>query len=358
MQDASSLEALPSAQQDQALLTDAQAQQHHCNMQSQLIAAQRLPDPCQQQFQQPSPLEAHQSQFPSWLPRPQALVPQSQVQVNQPCYSSELPSHDQPSDQQVVSRQQSHRPPVASSSMLSGRDQYEVLRLQSSLISRQSQSSPTVPSQAHLSPLPHQVMDQPQFVQSVTHKLAFAASAISCQTPQAVSAYQSAFQHDSVTVRQSSGHDLTNSRHHKRQHSMHHQPDAGDLTQGNGAVDEQGQSIRAGQQQPYDRQHTAILNGEAEGPYRTQGQSLRSEQQQPYRMAAAHQQRLMEHTVSRSSDGNSITESRTVASSSSHYEFSFRDTSNLALPRPGISFEPFNCRITAAMLPLALSGCV
>ena len=319
------------------MLIDAQAQPHHCDMQSELIAAQHLPDPYQQQFQHPSPTEARHFQFPSMPPKPHPVIPQSQVQVNQPFYSSELPRHDQPSDHHVDSQQQSYPDPVASSGMLNGRDQYEVLCLQSSLIPRQSHSSPTVPSQAQLSPLPYQVMPQPQFVQSVTHKSAFSASAISCQTPQAVSASQSASQQDSVTVQQSSGHALTSTRHQERQHSMHHQLNAGDVTQGNGAVDEQGQSIRAGQQQPCDRQQRAILNGEGEGPYDTQGQGFRSEQQQPYSVAAAHLQCLTEHTVSRSSDGSSVTESRIVASSSSHYEFSFRrDTSRAALPRPGI----------------------
>ena len=345
MQDAGSLETSPSEQQHQALLPDAQPQQRHCDMQPQLIAAQHLPESHQQHFQPPSPTEAHQFQFPSRLPKPQSVVPHSQVQVNQPYHSSELPSHELLSDQQVASQQQSEAPPVASTAMLHGSDQYEVLRLQSSLIPRQSHSSLTVPSQAHLSPLPYHAMAQPQFVQSVTHESAFAASAISCQTPQAVSASQSASQHDSVTVRQSAGHVLTNSRHQGRQHSMHCHLNEGEVSQDNSAVNEQGQSIRAEQEQPCDRQQPAKMDRKIQGPYGTQGQAFELEQQQPYTVAAAHQQRSSEHTVSRSPDANSVTESHTVSSSSSHYEFSFRrDTSSSALPRSGISLRTFECK--------------
>ena len=329
MQDAHSLEALPSAQEDQALSTDSQAQQHHCEMQPQLIAAQYLPDSYQQQCQQPSPIEAHQFQFPSRLPKPQSAVAESQVQVNQPYFSSQSPSHDQPSCQQVSSQQQVSAPPVASAGMMNGRDQYEVLRLQSSLIPRQSHPSLTVPSQAEM---PYQAM--PHFVQSVSYKSACAASAISCQTPQAGSASQSASQYDSVTVRHSSGHALTNSRHQEGQRSMDHQRNAGGM-QGNGVVDGQG---RAEQEQPCDGHRPAILDCRVQAHYGIQGQGFQAEQQQPYSVAATHQQRLTEHTVSRSPDGNSVTESQTVSSSSSHYEFSFRrDTSGSALPRSGIS---------------------
>ena len=347
LQDAGSLEALPSQQQAETLLPDAQPQQHLCDRQSELIAAQHLPEPHQQHFQQPSSTEAHQLQFPSRLSKPQSVVLQSQVQVDQPCYSSKLPSHYQLSDQQVDTQQQVPAPPVASRGMLNGRDQYEVLRFQSSLIPRQSHSCLTVPSQAQLSPLPF----QPQCVQSVTQKSAFAASAISCQTPQAVSASQSAFQHDSVFVRQSTGHALINSRHQDRQYSMHRQLEEGEVVQGNSTVDEQGHNIRAEQEQPYDKQQPAILDCKVQGSYGTQGQGFKPQQQQPYTVAAMHQQHLTEHTVSRSPDGNSVTESQTVSSSSSHYEFSFRrDTSSSALPRPGISLGTFDCRADCCVL--------
>lgn len=338
MQDAHSIEALPGAQEDQALSEDSRAQQHHGEMQSQLIAAQYLPDSYQQQCQQPSPTEAHQFQGFSRLPKPQLAVPESQVQVNQPYYSSESPGHDQPSCQQVSSQQQVSAPPVASAGMVNGRDQYEVLRLQSSLIPRQSHPSLTVPSQAHL---PYQAMPQPQFVQSVSYKSACAASAISCQTPQAVSASQSASQYDSVTVRHSSGHALTNKRHQEGQRSMHHQHNAG-VMQDNGAVDGQG---RAEQEQPCDGHQPAILDCRVQAHHGIQGQGFQAERQQPCSVTATHQQRLTEHTVSRSPDGNSVTESQTVSSSSSHYEFSFRhDTSGSTLPRSGISVCTFACR--------------
>ena len=339
MQDASLLEALPSAHEDQALLADGQAGQHCCDMQPQLIAAQHLPDTYRQQFQQPLPAEAHRFQSPSRLPKPLSVVAQSQVQVNQPCSSSDLSIHDQPSNQHVNSQQQVHAPLVASAGMLNGRDQYEVLRLQSSLIPRQSNSSLTVPSQAQLSPGAYQAMAQPQLVQSVTHKSAFAASAISCQTPEAVSASQSTSEHESVTVQHSSGHAITNSRQRERQHSMHRQLNEDEVTQGNDAVTVPDQGIRAEQEQ------SAIVDRKFQSPYVTQWQGFQADQQQPYSVAATRQQRLTEHTVSRSPDGNSVTESQTVSSSSSHYEFSFRrDISSSALPRSGTSFGTFACR--------------
>lgn len=345
MQDAGAVEAMPSVQQ------------HHHDMPSQLIAAQYMPESCYQQqvTQQPlPPTEARQSQFPSRLPKPPSVFPRSQVEVTQSVNSSGVVSQDQSSDRQGGSQQQCHVPPAASSGMSNGCDQYEALRLQSSLIPRQSQSSLAVPSQSQMSPVPYQAVAQPQFVQSVTHKSAFAASAISYQTPQAVSAAQAASQRDSVTIRQSAGPAMTASRHQERQDSMHHQLNAGGVAHGSDAVGGQGQSMRAEQEQPFFRQQPAMLDRQVQDPYGTQGQGFMPEQQQPYSVAAMHQQGFTEHTVSRSPDGSSTTKSHTVASSSSHHEFSFRrGIPSSALPRPGTS-----CSITCCTMQVhGLQGC-
>ena len=328
--------------QAQALLRHDQAEQSSRDMQSQLIAAQCLP------FQQPSS-STDAYQLPSALPKPQSVVPQGRNEVTQPCHS-QVPTQDQPSDRQVDGQQQSQVPTVASSSVLSGRDQYEMLRLQSSLIPRQSHSSLTAPSQVPTHPqlesLPDQAVTQPQFVQSMTHKSAFVASAVAYQTPQAVSASQSASQHDSLTVRQSSGHAVTESRHQQGQHSMYRQLNEGEMARGKDAfeaVEEQGPTIRAAQEQPYHRQKPVIKAGEVH-PYSAQGQGFMFEQQRPYTVAAMHQQNLAEHSISRGADGSSVTESQTVASSSSHYEFSFRrNASSSTLPRqPGTSSSAYS----------------
>lgn len=332
MQDAGTGQATPSEQQ-----------QHH-DMQSQLIAAQYMPESChQQQVQQPSPpTEARQFQSPSRLPKPPSVFPQSQVEVTQPVNSSGVVSQGQSSHGQVGSQQRFQVPPAASSVMLNDCDQFEALRLRSSLIPRQSQSSLAVPSQSQMSPVPYQAEAQPQFVQSVTHKSAFAASAISYQTPQAVSAAHSASQRDSVTVQQRAGPATTA--------SMHHQLNAGGVANGSDAMEGQGQSMRAAQEQPFCRQQPAVMDRQFQGSYSTQGQGqgqgFMPEQQQPYSVAAMQQQGFTEHTVSRSPDGSSTTESCTVASSSSHHEFSFRrGIPTSALPRPGTSCSQFfSCR--------------
>lgn len=325
-------------------MQDAEAmsskQQHHHDMPSQLIAAQNMPESYhQQQVQQPlPPTEACQFQLPSRLPKPPSVLPRSQTEVTQPVNSSGV-SQGQSSDRQVSSQQQSYVSPMSNNS-----EQYEALRLQSSMIPRQSQSSLAVPSQPQLSLLPYQAVAQPHFVQSVSHKSAFAASAISYQTPQAVSAAQSTSQHDSVTVQQSAGPAMTASRHQERQGSMHHQLNAGGVAHGNDAVEGQGQSSRADQEQPFYRQQPAMLDRQVQGLYSTQGQGFMPEQQQPYSVAAMQHQGFTEHTVSRSPDGSSTTESRTVASSSSHHEFSFRrGIPTFALPRPGTSCSILCC---------------
>lgn len=334
MQDAGAVKAVPSGQQ------------HHHDMQSQLIAAQYMPELChQQQDQQPlPPTEAQQFQFPSRLPKPPSVLPRSQVGVNQSVNSCGAVSQGQSSDGQGGSQQQSHVPPAASSSMSNNCNQYEALRLQSSLIPRQAQSSLAIPSQPQVSPVPYQAVAQPQFVQSVNHKSAFAASAISYQTPQAVLAAQSASQHDSVTVQQSAGAAMTTSRHQERQDSMHHQLNAGEMAHGDDAVGAQGQSMRAEQEQPCYKQQPAMMGRQGQGPYGTQGQGFLPKQQQPCTVAAMQQQCFTDYTVSRSPDGSSTTESHTVSSSSSHHEFSFRrGIPSPALPRPGTSCSIICC---------------
>ena len=334
VQDASSAKAARVEPQAPAPYSDAPAEQHPSAMQPQLIAAQHRPHSAQLEAQQALPPPTDAPQPPSRLPKPLSLVPENHVEVIQPC-------HNQPSSQssrQSAGPAQSQALPVASSGLLSGRDQYEMLRLQSSLIPRQSYSSLTVPSQPQLPPWPQQAAAQPQFVQSVTYASAFAASAVSLQTPQAVSTAQSASQQESVTVRQNSGHAVTKTRQQHSMHSMHQQlkqDGVAGVSDSADAVYQQDQGIKAGQDQLCQSQKKpGIVMGEAQ-LYDRQGKGFTSEEQ-PYTIAAMHQQHRTEHAVSRTADGSSTSESHTVASSSSHYEFSFRcHSSDAALPVPG-----------------------
>lgn len=334
MQNVGSGEAPSNELQAEALCADAPAAQQGCDMQPQLIAAQHQPHSPQQQVPQTLPPPTATTQPASRLPKPPPLVPQTQVEVIQPCHSQHS-RHDQASGRQPVGQQQSQALSVASSGLVRNEDQYEVLRLQASLIPRQCHASLMVPSPSPLLPQPQQAAAQPHFVQSVTHSSAFAASGVSWQTPQAVSASQLASQQDSVTVRQNSGHAVTESRQQHRQHSMHHQVNDDGASRANhapNAVYQQDQGVKVEQEKRYQGQQPGIVAGEGQ----LYGGPGPMAQQQPYTIAAMHQRHQAEHAVSRTADGASTTESHTVASSSSHYEFSFRHhSSNAALPSPG-----------------------
>ena len=252
---------------------------------------------------------------------------------------SQSRSHGQPSQSQVHGQEQSHAA-LAPSGMLNGRDQYELLRRQPSFIPRQSQVSvaQVSPAQVQAAALQRLPDNQPHNVHSGSLKSSFSASAVSYQTPQAVSHFQSASLQESVTVQQVSGQVLTHSRSQHRQHSMHQQLDHGELSQASGASHAPGSQdhdVRAGHGQPYNSQASSRV--EEVQSHSREGQGLRpSQQQQPYSVSAMQQKHMSEHTVSRSADGSSVTESRSVMRSSSHSEFSFRNgSSHSVAPPPG-----------------------
>ena len=327
MQGARPAEMPPVEQQPQLPLGDQAGlllQQQRSEAQPQLIAAQHPP---QVQYNPTDPnLQVVSSHSPNAHPQPRSPAYPSQGLVMQACsndlhcmsqsLSSQQESCGQPGWGEVHTQDlpQAFGP---STDMLNGHDQYKLLRHQQSLIPKQSQSSLAVLGQNQMPVLQHQYGDQSQFEQSVTHKAAFAAAAVSYQTPQALSKFESASQHDSIAVQQASGHVMMQSKSQFRQHSMHHQlnPDQGSQPNAMyGAPARQDEGLRAGQQQPYDMQWPSSRAAE-EQPYSRQGR------QQPCNVTAMRQQHMAEHTVSRSADGNT---SYTVSSSSSHSEFSFR----------------------------------
>ena len=317
---------MPSVKQQPQVPLSFQADLPSQPQRPQLIAAQHPPQFAHRQVQY-NPVvpdvQAVSSQFT--IEHPQAQLDGSHSSVlhssNQPLVSQQR--SDGRSSQGEGDRQDLPRANDAPTDVVNGRDQYEMLRHQPSLIPRQSQSILAVPDQIQMPFLQHQSCDQSQFVESVTHKAAFATVVISYQTPQALSQFESASQSNSLAVQQASGHIVMQSRSQHRQHSMHHQLPSDDDFQPSAmssAPARQDEALRGGQQQPYDGQWPSSRAAEAQ-PYSRQGQDVSPGQQQPCSVTAMRQHHTAEHTVSRSADGHS---SHTVSSSSSHSEFSFR----------------------------------